>query len=85
MIQPTIMNFFQLKKIEIKRSVTFSSIIIFLVAIIFTIMVNSGIYGYGTDYYHAYTKGFEWNRPAAESSLFDYLGYRIATLTINGF
>lgn len=79
------MNFFQLKKIEIKRSVTFSSTIIFLMAIIFTIMVNSGIYGYGTDYYHAYTKGFEWNRPAAESSLFDYLGYRIVTLTINGF
>ena len=79
------MNFFQLKKKEIKLSVNFSSIIIFLVAIIFTMIVNFGIYGYGTDYYHAYTKGFEWNKPAAESSLFDYLGYRIATLTINGF
>lgn len=79
------MNFFQSKKLETRESVIFSNILIILITIIFTILVNSGIYGYGTDYYHAYIKGFEWNRPAAESSLFDYLGYRVATLTVYGF
>ena len=57
-----------------------SSIIIFFFAIIFSVLVGSGLYGYGIDYYGAYSKGFEWSRSKAIN--FDYIGYKIATLII---
>tara|TARA_B110000459_G_C16625417_1_gene505057 strand:- start:1784 stop:2749 length:966 start_codon:yes stop_codon:yes gene_type:complete len=56
-----------------------STIIILMISIIFAILVGSGFYGYGHDFYEAYNKpNLNWG------GVFDRLGYRISSLTING-
>jgi len=57
-----------------------STIVIYFVSIIFSIIVGAGLYGYGVDFYGGYSKGFEWNKINATG--FDYLGYKIATLMV---
>lgn len=57
-----------------------STIAIYFVSIIFSIIVGAGLYGYGVDYYSGYSHGFEWNKLNATG--FDYLGYKIATLIV---
>jgi len=56
-----------------------STNIIFLVSIMFALLVGSGFYGYGHDFYEAYYKSnLSWG------GVFDRLGYKISTLTIYG-
>ena len=77
-------NFFFIEKLNNKRFyITYSAISIFLVSIFFALLVGNGVYGYGIDYYIAYSKGFEWNSPNA--NLLNYLGFKIATLKFNTF
>ncbi len=61
----------------------FSLTIIIMIAFIYSLMVGSGIYGYGLDFVYAYSRGFDWS--ANRAGFFDYVGFRIATLTINNF
>jgi hypothetical protein len=71
------------EKLENKKYIASSSIIIFFISIIFALLIGSGLYGYGIDYYSGYSKGFEFNK--LNATFFNYLGYKVATLTINGF
>lgn len=70
-----------LKKIEKTMKIKFSSfnyIVIFFISIFFAILVGNGLYGYGHDYYEAYSKNnLVWG------GIFDRLGFLLATLTIN--
>ncbi len=57
----------------------FSTLIIFAISLIFAILVGSGLYGYGNDFYSAYYRAnLDWG------GLFDRLGYILATASING-
>jgi hypothetical protein len=70
-------------KEKIYKYTSLSSITILIISSLFSLLVGLGLYGYGMDYYGAYSKGFEWNDVRVE--FFTYLGFRIATLTIFGF
>tara|TARA_A100000164_G_scaffold378547_1_gene420422 strand:- start:991 stop:1992 length:1002 start_codon:yes stop_codon:yes gene_type:complete len=59
-----------------------SSVIIFLISLLYALLVGLGLYGYGMDYYGAYTKGFQWNINRVNIS--NYLGFRVVTLKIFG-
>ena len=63
----------------IKKNIYLSTLIIFMVSIIFALLVGSGFYGYGSDFYSAYYKS-----NLAWGGLFNRLGWGISTLTING-
>ena len=71
------------KKLKNKKFIFSSSVVISLISIIFALLVGSGLYGYGTDYYHAYANGFEFNKPAAVG--LDYLGFVVSTFAVKGF
>ncbi len=54
-----------------------SSNLIVLISILFALLIGSGFYGYGNDFYEAYNKSnLNWG------GIFDRLGYRISTFTI---
>ncbi len=72
------------KKFENRKFIT-SSIVIFLISILYSLLHGSGFYGYGIDYHSGYSYGFEWLKPSAESNFLDYVGFRVATLEINEF
>ena len=72
-----------LKKLKIKKHTNLSSIIILIISILFALLIGSGLYGYGIDYWGSYTKGLEWS--SARLGPFSYLSFWIATLTIFGF
>tara|TARA_B100000674_G_scaffold178673_3_gene144674 strand:- start:2853 stop:3839 length:987 start_codon:yes stop_codon:yes gene_type:complete len=58
---------------------SFSTIIILTISILFALMVGSGLYGYGNDFYSSYYKAnLDWG------GLFDRLGFILATASING-
>lgn len=59
-----------------------SSFTIILISFLFALLVAIGLYGYGMDYYGAYSKGFQWNIPRV--NILNYLGFRVATLTVLG-
>ena len=60
-----------------KNNIALSNIVILSFSLIFALLVGSGLYGYGVDYYSAYHKSnFVWG------GTFDFIGYRVATLTI---
>ena len=64
--------------IKIRRHISISTILIFMVSITFAIVIGSGLYGYGSDYYAAYyIHNIGWG------GIFDRLGYILATLSIN--
>jgi hypothetical protein len=66
--------------IKNKNHYYLSTIIIFLVSVTFALLIGSGAYGYGHDYYVAYQKpNLFWG------SIFDRYGFAVATLTINKF
>ena len=65
--------------LSIKRHNYLSTYIIFSISILFALLVGSGLYGYGNDFYEAYYK-----ENIAWGGIFDQLGYRVSTLTING-
>lgn len=55
-----------------------STYLIVYISFVFAIVVGYGAYGYGVDFYEAYYKSnLNWG------GLFNQLGYRVATLTIN--
>ncbi|MDA9353007.1 EpsG family protein [Gammaproteobacteria bacterium] len=55
-----------------------STNLILLISMIFAILVGSGFYGYGNDFYEAYYKpNLNWG------GIFERLGWRISTFTIN--
>jgi hypothetical protein len=59
---------------------SFSTIVILIISIVFALLIGGGLYGYGNDYYAAYHKpNLVWG------GIFDVLGYRVSTLSINGF
>jgi hypothetical protein len=76
-------NFSVLKRLKIKKHTNFSNIIILIISILFALLIGSGLYGYGIDYWGAYAKGLEFN--SARLGPFSYLSFWIATLTIFGF
>tara|TARA_Y100000389_G_C17421800_1_gene497150 strand:+ start:216 stop:1217 length:1002 start_codon:yes stop_codon:yes gene_type:complete len=59
-----------------------SSFIILLISFLFALLVALGLYGYGMDYYGAYSKGFQWN--ITRVNILNYLGFRVTTLTVFG-
>lgn len=62
----------------LKSNNSFSSILIIIFSFLFGLIVGSGFYGYGNDYYSSYYEAnLDWG------GLFDRLGYILATLTIN--
>lgn len=56
-----------------------STYFILSISTLFALLIGSGLYGYGNDFYEAYYK-----QNIAWGGVFDQLGYRVATLTING-
>ena len=66
--------------IEIKKNNIFSSTIISMIAIIYALLVGSGLYGFGIDYYGAYSKGFQWN--IDRINFFTFLGFWLSTLYV---
>jgi len=59
--------------------ITRSNIGILIFSLIFALVVGSGLYGYGIDYYAAYHKlDLVWG------GIYDRIGYRVATLSVNG-
>ena len=55
-----------------------STNLILLISMIFALLVGSGFYGYGHDFYEAYSKpNLNWG------GIFERLGYRVSSLTIN--
>ena len=61
------------------RNSYFSTSVIFLISIMFALLIGSGFYGYGNDFYASY------NRPNLDWGGFtDRLGYILATLSIGG-
>ncbi len=70
------------KGITYKFTTKLSGISILIISSLFALLIGFGLYGYGMDYYGAYSKGFEWNNVRIE--FFTYLGFKIATLTILG-
>ena len=65
-----------------KFTTSLSGISILVISSLFALLIGFGLYGYGMDYYGAYSKGFEWNNVRIE--FFTSLGFKIATLTILG-
>lgn len=66
--------------IKNKNHYHLSTLIIFMISVIFALLIGSGVYGYGHDYYAAYQKpNLFWG------GLFDRYGFAVATLTINKF
>ena len=59
-----------------------SSTIILVISFLYAFLVGVGLYGYGMDYYGAYTKGFEWNIDRV--NILNYFGFRVSTLEIFG-
>ena len=58
---------------------SFSTVIILTISMLFALMVGSGLYGYGNDFYSSYYKAnLDWG------GLFDRLGFILATASING-
>ena len=56
-----------------------STIIILIISILFALVVGSGFYGYGNDFYSSYYKAnLDWG------GIFDRLGFILATASING-
>ena len=67
------------KSLFTSRNNYFSTLVIFLISIMFALLIGSGLYGYGNDYYASY------NRPNLDWGGFtDRLGYILATLSIGG-
>ena len=65
--------------LKTKQPLHLSTIIILIVSMVFALLMGSGVYGYGSDWYAAY------NRPnLGWGGIFDRLGYILSTLTING-
>lgn len=65
--------------LKIKEYKYISTNLILLISIAFAILVGSGFYGYGNDFYEAYNKpNLNWG------GFFDRLGYRISTFAVNG-
>lgn len=65
--------------LENKRLVYLSSSSILFISIIFALLVGSGMYGYGIDFWSSYYKhNLDWG------GVFDRLGYKVATLSIYG-
>jgi len=66
--------------LRIKRNINLSTIVIFMVSVIFSLIIGSGLYGYGSDFYAAYyMSNLNWG------GIFDRLGWIVSTLTINEF
>ena len=65
------------KGITYKFTTKLSGISILIISSLFALLIGFGLYGYGMDYYGAYSKGFEWNNVRIE--FFTYLGFKIAT------
>ena len=67
------------KSLFTSKNSHFSSIVIVLISLIFALMIGSGMYGYGNDYYSSYNRAnLDWG------GFTDRLGYILATLSING-
>lgn len=65
-------------KPELIRSNTYiSTIFIVMASVMFALVIGSGLYGYGNDYYAAYSKA-----NLAWGGIFDRLGYALATFSI---
>jgi hypothetical protein len=65
--------------LENKSPLYLSSSIILFISIIFALLVGSGLYGFGIDFWSSYYKhNLDWG------GIFDRFGYRIATLSIYG-
>lgn len=63
-----------------QNSFYLSTSLIFIISALFALLVGSGFYGYGNDFYAAYYKSnLNWGGP------FDRLGYAVSTLTIYQF
>ena len=60
-----------------KNNIALSNIGILSFSLIFALLVGSGLYGYGIDYYAAYHHPNRF-----EGGIFDAIGYSVATLTI---
>ena len=66
-------------KSQFINNFNFSTFVILMISIVFALLIGGGIYGYGTDFHAAYHKpNLVWG------GIFDRLGYRVATLSING-
>ena len=56
-----------------------STVVILIISILFALIVGSGFYGYGNDFYSSYYKAnLDWG------GIFDRLGFILATASING-
>ena len=67
------------KSLFTSKNSHFSSTVIVLISLIFALMIGSGMYGYGNDYYSSYYRAnLDWG------GFTDRLGYILATLSING-
>ena len=67
------------KSLFTSKNSHFSSTVIVLISLIFALMIGSGMYGYGNDYYSSYHRAnLDWG------GFTDRLGYILATLSING-
>ena len=62
-----------------KNNIALSNIGILSFSLIFALLVGSGLYGYGVDYFSSYYKeNLDWG------GVFDRTGYRIVALAVNG-
>lgn len=65
--------------LESKQYNYLSTYLIVSISFLFALIIGSGLYGYGNDFYEAYYQpNLRWG------GIFDRLGYRVATLTIYG-
>ena len=65
--------------LENKQYNYLSTYLIVSISFLFALIIGSGLYGYGNDFYEAYYQSnLTWG------GIFDRLGYRVATLTIYG-
>ncbi len=66
-------------KPQFANNFNFSTVVILIISIVFALLIGSGLYGYGNDFYAAYNKpNLAWG------GIFDRLGYLVSTLTVNG-
>ena len=57
----------------------FSTVVILTISIVFALLIGSGLYGFGNDYYSSYYRAnLDWG------GFTDRLGFILATLSING-
>ena len=62
-----------------KQYIQHSNLTILVISLIFALLIGSGFYGFGNDYYAIYYKSnVDWGQT------FDRLGWIVTTLTING-